>query len=187
MDLDYFIGDDQSNLSSFQKRSWSHGVLSWTKTLTIIFCLKRTDHGGVNLTSKHFAAFLGSVNTQLQREQLHLVELYYALIYPFLIFFFNSVGWYPWYPWGLNPVFLLQKGAFRFILGIFLEYTCPTFKFLKIVNFSSLVHFILSFLCKISIYSFYPSFSSSYRNMHTYNTRLWNRKICSIIRIIPLT
>ena len=39
---------------------WSHGVLSWNESLTVIFCLKGTNHGGVNLTRKYFATFLSS-------------------------------------------------------------------------------------------------------------------------------
>ena len=54
-------------------------------------------------------------------------SLYYALVYPFLIY--GIIAWGNTYPTTLQPLFILQKKAIRFMtFSIFDEHTSPLFK-----------------------------------------------------------
>ena len=73
-------------------------------------------------------------------DQSVLLKLYYALIYPFLIY--GITVWGSTYKSTLKPVFILQKKAMRIIT--FSKFDChssPLFKSLQIIKFFDLILF----------------------------------------------
>ena len=104
-----------------------------------------------------------------------LVNLYYALIHPFLIY--SLIAWGHTYETTLKPIYILQKRAARIITSSsFFEHTSPIFKSLKIVKFFDLIKFTTSvFMYKFNKNLLPPIFSDFFttvRNIHNYNTRL---------------
>ena len=77
-----------------------------------------------------------------------LLKLYYALIYPFLIY--GIIIWGNTYESTLKPIFILQKKALRTIT--FSQYdspSSPVFKSLQVIKFYDLVTFhIATFMYK---------------------------------------
>ena len=67
-----------------------------------------------------------------------LISLYYALLYPFLIY--GILIWGNTYPTNIKPLFILQKRAIRLItFSKFDKHTSPLFKITGILKFFDLV------------------------------------------------
>ena len=103
-----------------------------------------------------------------------LTNLYYALIYPFLIY--GITAWGNTYPTTLKPVCTLQKKAMRIMtFSRFDEHSGPLFKSLNIIKLSDLVTFHIA----IIMFKFHnqllpPVFNDlfiSVNRIHDYNTR----------------
>ena len=77
-----------------------------------------------------------------------LINLYYTLIYPFLIY--GIIVWGNTYPSTIQPLFVLQKKAMRIItFSEYNEHSSPLFKLLNIIKIFDLVTFhIASFMYK---------------------------------------
>ena len=104
-----------------------------------------------------------------------LLKLYYALIYPFLIY--GIIIWGNTYESTLKPIFILQKKALRIIT--FSQYDSPSsplFKSLQVIKFYDLVTFhIATFVYKFHNQlppTVFHSFFTKVTNIHKYNTRL---------------
>ena len=69
-----------------------------------------------------------------------LKNLYYSLIYPFLIY--GIIAWGNTYRTTINPLYILQKKAVCIMsFSNFGEYSSPLFKLLNIVKLCDLVRF----------------------------------------------
>ena len=104
-----------------------------------------------------------------------LLKLYYALIYPFLIY--GIIIWSNTHESTLKPIFILQKKALRIIT--FSQYDSPSsslFKSLQVIKFYDLVTFhIATFMYKFHnqlLPTAFHSFFTKVTNIHKYNTRL---------------
>ena len=104
-----------------------------------------------------------------------LLKLYYALIYPFLIY--GIIIWGNTYESTLKPIFILQKKVLRTIT--FSQYDSPSsplFKSLQVIKFYDLVPFhIATFIYKFHnqlLPTAFHSFFTKVTNIHKYNTRL---------------
>ena len=108
-------------------------------------------------------------------DQGILLKLYYALIYPFLIY--GIVIWGSSYESTLKPIFILQKKSMRIIT--FSQFDChssPLFKSLKIIKFFDLITlhiaiFMYKFHNKLLPATFH-SYFTKITSVHNYNTRL---------------
>ena len=67
------------------------------------------------------------------------MKLYYALIYPFLIY--GIIVWGSTYEFTLKPVYILQKSNAHYNLYKFDCHSSPLFKSLQIIKFFDLVLF----------------------------------------------
>ena len=103
-----------------------------------------------------------------------LVSLYYALLYPFLIY--GLLAWGNTYPTTLQPIFMLQKKAVRLItFSSFDAHSIPLFKKLSILKMNDLVEYYVA----ISMFKYNnnllpPVFKNvfvSVSNIHKYQTR----------------
>ena len=98
-----------------------------------------------------------------------LLKLYYALIYPFLIY--GIIIWGNTYESTLKPIFILQKKALRTIT--FSQYDSPSsplFKSLQVIKFYDLVTFhIATFMYKFHnqlLPTAFHSFFTKVTNIH---------------------
>ena len=86
-----------------------------------------------------------------------LITLYFALLYPFLIY--GILIWGNTYPTNIKPLFILQKHAFRLItFSKFDEHTSPLFKITGILKFFDLVTSILACSCLNFTKNCFPQF-----------------------------
>ena len=103
-----------------------------------------------------------------------LLKLYYALIYPFLIY--GIIIWGNTYESTLKPIFILQKKALRIITFSQYDSPSPLFKSLQVIKFYDLVTFhIATFMYKFHnqlLPTAFHSFFIKVTNIHKYNTRL---------------
>ena len=110
-----------------------------------------------------------NVNTEI------LVNLYYALIYPYLIY--GLILWGNTYESNLNPIIVLQKRVVRAItFANFDEHSSPLFKALGILKFSDLISFQnLLFMHDFNNHTVPRAFDNSVftptNQVHQYNTR----------------
>ena len=108
-----------------------------------------------------------------------LINFYYSLIYPFLIYWI--IVWGNTYTTSLNPLYILQKKAVCITtFSCFDQHSSPSFKNLRIVKFFDLVKFhILIFMYKFHndlLPSVFRDFFISVNTIHNYNTRLASRE-----------
>ena len=108
-----------------------------------------------------------------------LIKLYYALIYPFLIY--GIITWGNTYPTTIQPLSLLQKKAVRIMtFSKFDEHSSPLFKKLNIIKLSDLIKYHISiFMFKFHnqlLPSVFNSYFTSVENIHSYNTRATAKK-----------
>ena len=103
-----------------------------------------------------------------------LMTLYYALVYPFIMY--GLIVWGNTYETTIKPVFVIQKRAVRVItFSNFDQHSSPFFKALKIVKFPDLVTYLIA----IYMYKFhnqllpgvFASFFTKVHTVHSYNTR----------------
>ena len=103
-----------------------------------------------------------------------LLQLYYALIHPFLIY--GILSWANTYPSTYQPLLILQKKALRLItFSKYDEHSNPLFKSLEILKIQDLAKYHIAIL----MYKFHnsllpPTFSSFFTqssNIHNHNTR----------------
>ena len=74
-----------------------------------------------------------------------LINLYYSLIYPFLIY--GIIVWGNTYPTTLQPLYISQKKVLRIItFSRFDEHSTPLFKLLNIIKLCDLVPFHISII-----------------------------------------
>ena len=104
-----------------------------------------------------------------------LINLYYALIYPFLIY--GLISWGNTYVSNLKPIYTLQKRALRIItFSAFDHPSSPLFKSLGITKFFDLVTYHIAVLMYKYHNSLLPSafncFFMKISHVHSYNTRL---------------
>ena len=72
-----------------------------------------------------------------------LMNLYYALVYPFIMY--GLIVWGNTYETTIKPVFVIQKRAVRVItFSNFDQHSSPLFKALKIVKFPDLVTYLIA-------------------------------------------
>ena len=87
-----------------------------------------------------------------------LINLYYTLIYPFLIY--GLVVWGNTYPINIKPLFILQKRTIRIITFLkFDEHSSQLFKLANILIFFIKLLFKLAYLCLSSTINYFPQFS----------------------------
>lgn len=103
-----------------------------------------------------------------------LITLYYALIYPFLIY--GIIAWGSASPTNLNALFILQKKALRIItFSKFDEHSSPLFRKTKIIKLTDLITFHINvFMYKFHNKALPPAFESFFKQVnkiHNYNTR----------------
>ena len=103
-----------------------------------------------------------------------LVKLYYALIYPFLIY--GLISWGNTYSSTTQPLVILQKRAMRMItFSKYHEHSSPIFKHLNIVKLPDLVFLnIAVFMHKFHnrrLPSVFDTFFFQVNKKHNYNTR----------------
>ena len=103
-----------------------------------------------------------------------LSYLYYALIYPFLIY--GIIAWGNTYSTTLQPLFILQKRAIRFMtFTIFYEHLSPIFRKLNIIKLDDLISYhIAVFMYRFNnslLPSAFDAFFSKVSEIHYYNTR----------------
>ena len=103
-----------------------------------------------------------------------LVRLYYALIYPFLIYALTA--WGNTYSTTLGPLVVLQKKkAVRIITFSQLdEHSSPLFRHLQIIKLVDLVElFTGTFMCKPNLLPFnFSDLFTPVNQVHSHNTRL---------------
>ena len=109
-----------------------------------------------------------NVNTKI------LVNLYYALIYPYLIY--GLILWGNTYESNLNPIIVLQKRVVRTItFANFDEHSSPLFKVLGILKFSDLISLQnLQFMHDFNNHTLpraFDNFFTPTNQVHQYNTR----------------
>ena len=108
-----------------------------------------------------------------------LINFYYSLIYPFLIY--GIIVWGNTYTISLNPLFILQKKAVRIItFSSFDQHSSPLFKYLNIIKFFDLVKLHISiFMYKFhnnQLPSVFCDLFISVNKIHKYNTRLASKQ-----------
>ena len=108
-----------------------------------------------------------------------LIKLYYALIYPFLIY--GIITWGNTYPTTIQPLSVLQKKAVRIMtFSKFDEHSSPLFKKLNIIKLSDLIKYHISiFMFKFHnqlLPSVFNSYFTSVENIHSYDTRATAKK-----------
>ena len=107
-----------------------------------------------------------------------LLDLYYALVYPFLTY--CIIAWGYTYQTSLQPLFVLQKKAIRIItFSGFFEHTSPLFKYLNVIKlFDEVTVHIAVFVYKFKnplLPTNFNLFFTSIKETHNYNTRLSSR------------
>ena len=107
-----------------------------------------------------------------------LLDLYYALVYPFLTY--CLIAWGNTYQTSLQPLFVLQKKAIRIItFSSFSEHTSPLFKDLNVIKlFDEVTFHIAVFMYKFKnqlLPSNFDVFFTSVKETHSYNTRFSSR------------
>ena len=115
-----------------------------------------------------------------------LITLYFALLYPFLIY--GILIWGNTYPTNIKPLFILQKHAIRLItFSKFDEHTSPLFKITSILKFFDLVTLHISlFMFKFHNKLLPTVFDTYFRPIspiHNYRTRLSSKDAFSLPRI----
>ena len=115
-----------------------------------------------------------------------LITLYYALLYPFLIY--GILIWGNTYPTNIKPLFILQKRATRLItFSKFDERTSPLFKITGILKFFDLVTLHISlFMFKFHNKLLPTVFDTYFRpicTIHNYRTRLSSKDAFSLRRV----
>ena len=113
------------------------------------------------------------VNSQI------LTNLYYSLIYPFLIY--GILAWGNTYSTTIQPLFVLQKRAIRIIsFAKFDKHSAPLFLKLYIIKMFDLVNFQISiFMFKLHnnlLPKIFQDFFIPVNQVHSYNTRLACKK-----------
>ena len=115
-----------------------------------------------------------------------LKNLYYSLIYPYLIY--GIVAWGNTYTSSTNPLFLLQKKLVRIItFSDYLDHTNSIFLALKILKFQDLAFYHNA----LFMYDFqsgnlphiFSTFFSSVSQKHGYNIRLASRSTYSLPKV----
>ncbi len=115
-----------------------------------------------------------------------LVNLYYAIIYPFLIY--ALIIWGNTYLTTLKPLIILQKKAMRVItFSRFDEHSSPLFKRLQILKFTHLITlrmtmFMYKYHRRLLPSSLNNLFTPVYQ-IHSYNTRLSSNLCFSLPKI----
>jgi hypothetical protein len=112
-----------------------------------------------------------------------LINLYYSLVYPFLIY--GLIVWGSTYNSTLNPLYLLQKRALRIMtFSKFDEHSSPLFKQTKIIKFHDLVVFLMAIFMHKYHSNLLPitfeKFFVRVNEVHNYNTRLSSKISYSI-------
>ena len=103
-----------------------------------------------------------------------LTSLYYAMIYPFLIY--GIIVWGNSYPTTLQPIFILQKKIVRIItFSNFDEHSSPLFRQLQIIKLADLVIYnVAVFMFKFHnklLPSIFDSLFTQVNKVHRYHTR----------------
>ena len=103
-----------------------------------------------------------------------LSNLYYALIYPFLIY--RKIAWGNTYSTTLQPLFILQKRAIHLMtLTSFHEHSSPILRKLNIIKLDDLISsHIAVFMYRFNnslLPSAFDAFFSKVSEIHHYNTR----------------
>ena len=116
----------------------------------------------------------------------NLISLYFALLYPFLIY--DILIWGNTYPTNIKPLFILQKHAIRLItFSKFDEHTSPLFKIIGILKFFNLVTLHISlFMFKFHKKLLPTVFDTYFRpisTIHNYRTRLSSKDAFSLPRV----
>ena len=108
-----------------------------------------------------------------------LVNLYYALIYPFLTY--GIIGWGNTFATSLQPLFIFQKKAMRIMtFSKYDDHSSPVFKKFKIIKLFDLITFHVSCFMHKYYHNILPSafngFFTTVDAVHNYSTRLDSKK-----------
>ena len=112
-----------------------------------------------------------------------LIQLYHAIIFPFLIY--SVIVWGNTYQSNLHPIVVLQKKAIR-IITFFAsrEHTSPLFKKLNLLKFYDIVYVNTAFFVhqysNAKLPDVFSDFFTLIRTQHNYNTRLASRSTYSL-------
>ena len=133
---------------------------------------------------KHSIGILSKLRYYLNSKTL--LDLYYALVYPFLTY--CLIAWGNTYQTSLQPLFVLQKKAIRIItFSSFSDHTSPLFKDLNVIKlFDEVTFHIAVFMYKFKnrlLPSNFDVFFTSVKESHNYNTRLSSR----MTHALPIT
>ena len=101
-----------------------------------------------------------------------LITMYYAMVYPFLIF--SIISWGNTYSSTIQPLFVLQKRAIRIMtFSKCDEHSSPIFKSLKIIKLCDTLYIVI-FMSKFHHQMLSPAFELFFtpvENVLNYNTR----------------
>ena len=135
--------------------------------------LTQVCHGNLRLTKiKRSVGILSKIRYYVDINVLS--NLYYALIYPFLIY--EIIAWGNTYSTTLQPFFILQKKAIRLMtFTSFHENSSPIFRKLNIIKLDDLMSYhIAVFMYIFNIFLLPSGFDALFSNVseiHHYNTR----------------
>ena len=115
-----------------------------------------------------------------------LVNLYYALLYPFLTY--GVVAWGHTYSSTLQPIFVLQKRIVRIItFSDYRDHSNPLFKRLNILKFFDLIYLHTAIFMHDYASDKLPvpfhSFFTDVNKIHCHNTRLASKSTYSLPRV----
>ena len=147
--------------------------LNWKDHIASI-CKKLSRGTGVLCKARHY------VTTKI------LIQLYYSIIYPFLIFGYTV--WSMIYNTNIQPLFLLQKKIIRIMtFSKYDAHTNPTFHKSKLLK----IHEIIKFYIATFMYQYiqgtlpnaFDSFFTTTNSMHDYSTRLASKSTFHLPKI----
>ena len=148
-----------------------------------------------NLNWKSHATYIAKKNkgsigilSKLRYYVTHdtLITLYFALLYPFLIY--GILIWGNTYPTNIKLLFILQKRAIRLItFSKFDEHTSPLFKITGILTFFDLVTLHISLFMfkfhKILLPTVFDTYFRPISTIHNYRTRPSSKDAFSLPRV----
>lgn len=157
------------------------------KYLGILIDSNLTWKNQVNNIVKKIKRNIGILSKLRYYLGLHiLVKLYYALVYPFLIY--GIISWGNTYPSTIQPLYMLQKKAMRIMtFSKFDEHSSALFKELDIVKLPDVVtlhNAVLMYKFHNNLLpSVFDTFFTRVNKTHNYNTRLSSKLSYSLPKV----
>ena len=158
-----------------------------TSYLGVVIDCHRNWKAHISMLSKKIKRNVGAISKIRHFVSSDILRnLYYSLIYPYLIY--GLVVWGNTYCSSLNPLFLLQKKVVRLMtFSSYYEHTNPLFIKLEILK----IHDLVIYHNALFMYDFHSdnlpdtfnTFFLPVNHTHNYNTRLASRSSYSLPRI----